>query len=137
NGVTNERVSAASVMIKNGTQGTFSDDKGNIHLRLTGNFPVTLLVSSIGFEPQEVIVTTSAALLDVKLKPTIKFGQEVVVSATRTPTSFLESPVSVERLSISSIRNAATPGFYESIAHLKGVDLTTSGLQFQTVSTRG
>ncbi len=136
NSETHEQVSAVSVTIKNRTEGTFSDDKGNIRLSFAGNFPVTLLISSIGYEPQELTVNNNEAV-NVQLKPSLTPTQEVVVSATRTPTRLLESPVSIERLNIAAIRNAATPGFYESIANLKGVDVTTSGLNFRTVSTRG
>ncbi len=35
------------------------------------------------------------------------------------------------------IRNIAAPSYYETIKNLKGVDLTTSSLTFQTPSTRG
>jgi outer membrane receptor protein involved in Fe transport len=137
NSMTNEQVSAVSVTVKNRTEGTFSDDKGNIRLSFAGNLPVTLMISSIGYEPQELTVNNNNEAVDVQLKPSLTPTQEVVVSATRTPTRLLESPVSIERINIAAIRNAATPGFYESIANLKGVDVTISGLNFRTVSTRG
>lgn len=136
NSVTKEKISAASVTIKNGKEGGFSDDKGNFRTPVTVSLPVTLIISSIGFETRELSINNNRAL-NIELTPSVSLGQEVVVSATRTPTRFLESPVSIERLNIAAIRNAATPGFYESIANMKGVDLTTSGLNFRTVSTRG
>ena len=64
-------------------------------------------------------------------------GQEVVVSATRTPQRILESPVSIERMGSAAIRNASAPNYYDAVSNLKGVDLTTSSLAFRTVSTRG
>jgi len=137
NSLTNEKISSVSVSVRNRTEGTFSDDKGNFRLPVAQNFPVTLTVSSVGFETRELTVNKSDEVLDIPLIPAIMLGQEVVVSATRTPTRFLESPVSIERLNIAAIRNAATPSFYESIANVKGVDLTTSSLTFRTVSTRG
>ncbi|MEJ7767121.1 MAG: TonB-dependent receptor [Chitinophagaceae bacterium] len=137
NSVTNEKVSSVSVTVKNKSEGTFSDDKGNFRLPVAGSFPIILMVSSVGFENLELTVINNSENPEVRLTPAAMLGQEVVVSATRTPTRFLESPVSVERLNIAAIRNAATPSFYESIANVKGVDLTTSSLTFRTVSTRG
>lgn len=137
NSISNEKVPAVSVIVKNGNEGTFSDDKGNIRLPFNGSLPVTLIISSIGFENREITVNNKSEVLDIRLKPAIMLGQKLVFSPTRTPTKVLLSPVSIEQINAADIRNAATPGFYESIANVKGVDLTTSSLTFRTVSTRG
>jgi outer membrane receptor protein involved in Fe transport len=136
NATTQEKVSAVSVLIKGGTQGTYTDEKGDFHLTVT-KLPVTLIFSSVGFEPQEINVTDASTPLQVSLAPGNSLGQEVVVSATRTPQRILESPVSIERISLAKINNAAVPNYYDAVANLKGVDLTTSSLTFKTISTRG
>ena len=136
NGSSQENLSAVSVLVKGGTQGTSSDSKGNFTITV-GRLPVTLLFSSVGFESQEITVSEATSNMQVSLKPGNSLGQEVVVSATRTPQRILESPVSIERMSLANITNAAVPNYYEGLANLKGVDLTTSSLTFRTVSTRG
>ena len=136
NSATQETISAVSVLIKGGTQGTYTDEKGNFHLMVT-RLPVTLIFSSVGFEPQEINVTDAVTTLQVSLAPGNSLGQEVVVSATRTPQRILESPVSIERIGLAKINNAAVPNYYDAVANLKGVDLTTSSLTFKTISTRG
>ncbi len=135
NSNTKEGAGAVSVTVKGGTQGTFTDDKGNFKLNIK-SFPVTLLISSVGYELQEVTLT-GAGFTQIEFKPSSALGQEVVVSATRVPQKILESPVSIERVSAATIRNAPAANFYDVILNLKGVDVTTSSLTFKTPTTRG
>ena len=130
-----EGAGAVSVTIKGTNTGTFTDDKGNFKLTLK-SLPVTLLISSVGYEMQEITIST-AGFTQVEFKPSVALGQEVVVSATRVPQKIMESPVSIERVSAASIRNAPAANFYDVVLGLKGVDVTTSSLTFKTPTTRG
>ncbi|MBC7536332.1 MAG: carboxypeptidase-like regulatory domain-containing protein, partial [Ferruginibacter sp.] len=130
-----DNIPAVSVTIKGGSSGTFTDDKGNFSISAK-SLPVTLVVSSIGFEPQEIAVSEQKKL-EVVFKPISSLGQEIVVSASRVPEKILESPVSIERVSAANIRNAPAANFYDIVATLKGVDVTTSSLTFKTPTTRG
>ena len=84
NSNTKEGSGAVSVTIKGTSSGTFTDDKGNFKLSVK-SLPVTLIVSSIGYELQEVTVTSAADVVQVQFKPTSALGQEIVVSASRVP----------------------------------------------------
>ncbi|GAB4091778.1 hypothetical protein GCM10028786_07040 [Flaviaesturariibacter terrae] len=131
-----ENVPAVSVTVKGGSQGAYTDDNGNF--RLTVNkLPVTLIVSSVGFESREITVTSASQAIDVDLTPSSILGQEVVVSATRAPERILETPVTVEKMSSLTLRNVPAPSYYEAINNLKGVDMHTASLTFRTVTTRG
>ncbi len=131
----NETLSAVSVTVKGTSRGTFTDDKGNFKLTVD-KLPVILVISSVGYEDYEVNVT-AAGFIDVSLLPKATLGQEVVVSATRVATRILESPVSVERIGASQLREAPAASFYDAVQNLKGVDFVRSGLLFGTVGTRG
>lgn len=137
NATTGEKVAAVSVTVKGADQGTFSDDKGNFRLSTSQKYPLTLIVSSIGYEQQEVTVSSAGQSIAVSLKPANALGQEVVVSATKVATKILESPVSIERVSTAQIRNAPAATYYDMLRGLKGVDFTTSSLTFNTPTTRG
>jgi len=132
-----EFVPAASVTIKGGASGTFTDSKGNFKLTTNQRPPFTLVISSIGFETQEIQVTDASAPVQVDFKPASSLGSEVVISASRVPERILESPVSVERVNATAIRNSPASSYYDVIGNLKGVDMTTSSLTFKTPSTRG
>ncbi|MEJ7913746.1 MAG: TonB-dependent receptor, partial [Chitinophagaceae bacterium] len=130
-----QAVQAVSITIKGASGGTYTDGSGNFELTVP-RLPVTLIISSIGFETQEY-TANDAASIDINFVPASTLGQEVVVSASRTPERILESPVTIERISSAAIRNAPAASFYDVLANIKGVDLVTSSLTFKTPSTRG
>ncbi len=135
NSSTKEAASAVSITIKGTSSGTFTDDKGNFSLTAK-SLPVTLLITSVGYEIKEVTVTNTTPL-DISFNPSNALGQEVVVSATRVATRILESPVTIERVGAAAIRDMAAPSYYDAIGNLKGVDQVSSSLTFKTYSTRG
>ena len=137
NGENKEAVPAASVVLKGGTAGTYSDNQGNFKLTINHSFPFTLIISSVGYETKEVVVESGSTAIDIDLKPASVEGTEVVVSATRSQIRSLESPVSIERMSSSAIREVSAANFYDAIGNLKGVDVVTSSILFKTMGTRG
>ncbi|MEQ1678211.1 MAG: TonB-dependent receptor [Chitinophagaceae bacterium] len=136
NATSKENVPAVSVVVKGTSQGTYTNSNGGFSLKVA-KLPVTLVISSIGYETQELTVTDASKPVQVDFKVNNTLGQEVVVAATRAPQRLLESPVTVERMSSSVIRNVAAPSVYEAITNLKGVDVHTASLTFRTVTTRG
>ena len=136
NNATAENASAVSVTIKGSDAGTFTDANGHFSIS-TKSVPVTLVFSSVGYATQEVTVTNASQKVSVDFVPSNALGQEVVVSATRSSQRILESPVSIERVSASTIRTAPAASYYDVVANLKGVDVVTSSLTFKTPTTRG
>ncbi len=137
NSTTGDDIPAVSVTVKGSGSGTYTDDKGNFKLSSDKPAPLTLLVSSIGYQLQEVPVANASSPVNISLVPASTLGQEVVISATRTPSRILESPVTIERISAANIRNSASVSYYDIIGKLKGVDVVSSSLTFSTPSTRG
>ncbi len=137
NSQSKESVEAVSIGIKGTSVGTFSNDKGEFKLSVSQKFPITLIINSIGFNPQELVVESALQDLNVQLLTKSILGQEVVVSASKVPQKILESPVSIERISSANIKNSAVSSYYDILSSLNGVDFTTSSLTFKTPSTRG
>ncbi len=131
-----EIVPAVSVLVKGTTQGTYTNSEGEFSLKVS-KLPVVLVFSSIGFESQELTVSDAKKPIEIDFIVNNALGQEVVVAATRAPQRTLESPVTIERMSPSLIKNIAAPSVYEAITNLKGVDVHTASLTFRTVTTRG
>jgi outer membrane receptor protein involved in Fe transport len=132
-----ERVAAVSVAIKGTAAGTFTDDRGNFRLTTSLQPPFTLIFSSIGFETQEVTVSSPGSRVEVSFVPSSTLGKEVVVSATRGAIRSLESPVSIETMSSTTAHEVPVPSFYDAVANMKEVDAVTSSLLFKTMGTRG
>lgn len=137
NSTNNEPVPAVSVVVKGSESiGAFTDQDGVFKLSVP-RLPVVLVFSSVGFGTQEVNVSSATQNLDINFVPGFSLGQEVVISASRTPERILESPVSIERVSIANIRTAAASSYYDIVTTLKGVDIIASSLTFKTPTTRG
>ncbi|WP_316793637.1 TonB-dependent receptor [Pedobacter frigoris] len=137
NSATQEPAYAVSVRIKNSSDGTYSDDRGRFQLSTKKKLPVTLLISSIGYEPKEVEVLQFNTSLEISLDPGSILGQEVVVSASRVVQKKLSSPVTIEQISSKEITNSPQLNYMDMIQGLRGVDVTVSSIGFTSISTRG
>ena len=73
---------------------------------------------------------------DLDTVPVQNLG-ELIITATRQEESLLKSPVSVEKLTLPSIRQSAQPGFFEAIQNLKGIQVITPSLGFRVINARG
>lgn len=137
NSTNKDVVPAVSITIKGTSVGTFTDEKGNFKLVTSQKLPLTLVISSVGYESKEINVTSATEIVQVDFTPSSTLGTEVVVSASRVPERILESPVSIERVGTATIRNTPATNYYDIIRTLKGVDVTTASLTFTSVTTRG
>jgi len=126
----------ASIVIKGKLTGTTTDANGNFALNTTSPLPITLQVSVVGYQKQDVDVTTDGPL-DIALSSKAVLMDEMVFSASRVEESILESPVSIEKLDAKAIRETASVNFYEGLQNLKGVEMVTSGLTYKQINTRG
>lgn len=136
NSITKDPVPSVSVVVKGSSSGTFTNENGTFKIGVSKT-PAVLVLSSVGYETQEVTANSSDADLAIDFIPASSLGQEVVVSASRLPERILESPVSIERISAATIRNAPASSYYDVVSTLKGVDVVASSLTFKTPTTRG
>ncbi len=135
---TNETLVGVNIVVQGRVVGTITDLRGNFNLRVSQAPPLTLVFSMIGFSSKEIEITNeNTTNLNVQLAESSILGQEVVVSASRVEESVLRSPVTVERMDIISIREAPQASFYDGLKNLKGVDMSTQSLTFQSFNTRG
>ena len=136
-GGNNEPLVGVNILVKGKVVGTVVDTDGNFSLTVNNAPPFTLVISSVGYETQEVEITQSTSDLSISLNEQTILGQEVVVSASRVEESILESPVSIEKMDIRDVQSSAAPNFYDQIANLKGIDVSAQGLIIKTVNVRG
>ena len=132
-----EPLSSVSIHIKGTVAGTITTDSGYFKIKTRLKFPITLVFSSVGFQSQEFQVNNLQSKLQVALVTQTLLGKEVVVTASRVEESILRSPVAIEKLDIRAIRETPSPGFYDALENVKGVQMTTSSLTFKVPNTRG
>lgn len=133
----NEPIPGANVVLVGKAEGTTTDFDGNFTFNTSEEPPFRLRVSSIGFTEFVVNVTANNQTLSVVLREASTLLDEIVVSASRTPERIFESPVSVERFGLKEIKNTTAESFYGGLQNLKGVDINTNSLTFQSINTRG
>jgi len=126
----------ANIIVVGTSSGAISDFDGKFSLTVNQNPPFTVQVSSVGFETATQDITTNNQDITVALNEGSVLD-EVVISASRTPERIFESPVTVERFGIKEIKNTASADFYGGLENLKGVDVNTNSLTFQSINTRG
>lgn len=137
-GSTNETLAGVNIVVKGSVVGTISNQNGEFKLEINQNPPFTLSFSFIGFATQELQITeASTTAIEISLEEQSLLGQEVVVSASRVEESILQSPVTIEKMDITSIKQAATPDFYDALANVKGVQVNSGSMNFTAVNTRG
>ena len=138
NTTTQEPISGASIRIKNLSKTTTSTNDGSFQLKIDQtNLPVTLIISSIDTEPFEIQVNNGNESLQIALTPKTIILNEVVTAASRVQESILSSPVSIEKMSLKTIKENPSFTFYDGLQSLKGMEVVTSSLTYKQVNTRG
>ncbi len=132
-----EPVPGANIVIVGKAVGATADFDGNFTLETSETPPFQLRVTSIGYAETLVEVASSGQSFSIVLNEAQTFLDEVVISASRTPERIFESPVSVERFGLKEIQSTSAPSFYEGLQNLKGVDINTNSLTFNSINTRG
>ena len=133
----NEPIPGANIVIVGKTIGTVTDFDGNFNLATSEVPPFKIEISSIGYSSNSETITGNNQTLTITLNESQTFLDEVVISASRTPERIFESPVTVERMGLETIKSTTAADFYGGLENLKGVDVNTNSLTFKSVNTRG
>ncbi len=137
-GVSGDPLAGVNIIVKGRVLGTITDTGGQFNLTVNAAPPLTLVLSFVGYRSQEIEITNATTSnLDIKLEEQTILGQEVVVSASRVEESILKSPVTIEKLDLLTIRQTPAADFYDALANVKGVQFTSSSLNFPQINTRG
>ena len=101
---TNAPLPGANIIVKGTSNGSISDFDGKFSINVA-NFPATLMVSSVGFNTKEVIVT-SAQNIKVSLTEGVSLD-EVVLIGTRNPNrSTTDSAVPIDVIDVTELVTA-------------------------------
>lgn len=134
---TGELLIGASIGIKGTTIGAITDFDGKFSINpVTKPLPLTLVITFVGYTPQELVVNDFKTLT-ITLKTDGKVLKELVFTDVRLTEKQRESALTVEAMDILAIRQTPAANFYEGLGMLKGVDITTASLGFKVINTRG
>jgi outer membrane receptor protein involved in Fe transport len=133
----NGPIPGANITIKGDNAGATSDADGKFTITTTKKPPFTIEISSIGYGVKTVEITSASQKVQTILEEEKTALDEIVVSASRTPETIRESPVTIERLTVKDIKKTASPTFYDALENLKEVQMNTSSMAFKSINTRG
>ena len=134
---TGEPLPGVTIAIKGTVDGTQTDGDGKFVLKAANTFPLTLIVTYVGYEKQEYVVENEKTIINFEIKPQSILVNEIVVSASRVEENILKSPVAIDKLDIIALRETPAASYYDAMENIKGVQLTTSSLSFKVPNTRG
>ncbi|MNK12369.1 catecholate siderophore receptor CirA [compost metagenome] len=135
--LTKQPIPGVGITVKGTTSGTATDANGRYSFSTTRKAPFSLVISFLGYTPVEIEITGNTSGIMTELEQVAILGQEVVISASRTPERILESPVSIERMGQSTVKELSAPSFYDALTNMKGVEISTQSLTFKSINTRG
>lgn len=126
----------AAVIIKGTTTGTSTDVNGSFSISVP-KLPVTLTVSSVGYKKMDFEVKSASQKLEFAVEPDNIFLNSVQIEDTRITEKQKEAPLTVESMDLVAIKQTASVSFYEGLANMKGVDMTSASIGFKILNTRG
>ncbi len=130
-------IAGASIALKGKLTGTISDANGNFSLNIFSKPPLVLVISSVGFQKQEIEINDASQSLSIGLAQRSELLDETVITASRVEENILQSPVSIEKMDSKAIRETPSINFYDGLQNIKSVEMVTSGLTFKQINTRG
>ncbi len=136
-GNNSEPLIGANIVLKGTSSGTITDFDGKFSLTISEATPFTVVVSYVGHESKELVINESESDLQITLAEESSFLQEVVVSASRVEEKLLESPVSIEKLDLQTIKASTSSDYYDQMLKLKGVTGASGSMSFNAINTRG
>jgi outer membrane receptor for ferrienterochelin and colicin len=85
----------------------------------------------------EYTVTSTEKPLAIKLEQNVTELKEAEIRDSRITEKQKQNPITVETMDATAIKQTPAANFYEGLAHLKGVDLTSASIGFKIINTRG
>ena len=133
-----EPLAGATVLVSGTFLGSSTNSTGDFVIPVTANsaFPLVLSVAYLGYETQQVTVAQPGDPVIVTLIPARAINQ-VVAAASRQEENILRTPVTVEKVTQAQIRQLGQPDLLGSLTQFKGIDVNTSSMLTNSVSTRG
>ncbi|WP_018622990.1 carboxypeptidase-like regulatory domain-containing protein [Spirosoma luteum] len=133
-------LAGATIVIRNTNTGTTTQNDGQFALQTTGELPLTISVSFIGYQPRNVQVRGYnfrhiVAILSQERIPAQ--ARDGVMVASRVEEISQKAPLTVEKLEAAQFQQAPAVSPFGALQYVKGVDLMTQSLPFQSVNLRG
>ena len=126
---------SANIIINGTDVGTTSYDDGHFSIIINKNFPITLIITHIGYEQKEILLNRQDKI-EVFLVPKILIGEEVIIKGVQRH-SDREISSKIEIVELKTIEQRGIRDISEILTELEGVNINTTSYGKQTISIRG
>ena len=135
---THEALPGVNIIINELSAGAVSNISGHYQINKIPNGQFFVTFSFVGYEnrTKKVDFQGHPITLDVKLKPMVIQGQEVVITGNFTGTQH-ENTVGINTLEMKNITRVSQPSFMASLASVPGVSMISKGPGVGTPVIRG
>lgn len=133
---TKEPLVGASILVKGTVYGASTGIDGTFELNPSKDFPVTLVISYIGYEKKELTVSNSSPL-NISLEPSGSSLLEVVVTSRRRKEEAQEIPIPITVLGAAQIENSGSFNVNRVKELAPSVQLYSSNPRNTTINIRG
>jgi outer membrane receptor protein involved in Fe transport len=130
-----EPIPGVEVSVLNSNIKTISIFDGSFEINIT-NYPSILVFKHTGYETKNDTIQ-KFGLVTIILEEKAKTIKSATVSSNKVKEKRKESPVTIESMGMSAIKETPAANFYEGLGHLKGVDMVSASLGFRIINTRG
>ncbi len=129
-------LAGATVVIIGTTTGTTTDVDGKFTLQVNQGPPFTIEISFVGMVKSTVEITqANTAGLNIVLEADAQTLGEVIVSGYVIDEVARTLPI--VKMGALQVQTTPAADYYRGLANLKGIDMTTSSINFQIVNARG
>ena len=130
-----EALIGATILIEGTTNGAITDIDGKFAFSTDSEPPFNLKVSFIGYKDQIIAFSDKGQKLKIKMEPSALMLEMLEISDFRVSEKQRQDPLTVESMDILAIKETPADNFYDGLAMMKGVDLTSASLGFKVINT--
>ncbi|MCS7085428.1 MAG: TonB-dependent receptor, partial [Bacteroidia bacterium] len=134
---TGEGLLGANVVVRGTRYGAVTDEAGRFKINYPGRPPVTLIVTYIGYDSAAVVVNDFSKPVVVSMGAAGVLTEEIQIVDVYISEKLQESPQTIERMDLATIKSTPAANFYDGLGNLKGVDVTAAAMGFKVINTRG
>lgn len=132
----NEPLEMANVRVQGTTTGTTTNASGFFSFETGRTGELTLEISYVGFKTA-VVKTMPGPGLRIKLEPDIIMGSEVVISASRVDEKLMETPLTIQKVSVRQIQDAPSGDYFSGLGNMRDVEVINNSIGFKVFNARG
>ena len=130
-----EPISNANIVLLGTTDGTATNDQGFFQILTNQDFPVTLLVSHIGYLPQQFTLSAQETI-KIRLSPAVLPSDDISVIGTRSRAN-QEVSAGVDILSLKEMEQVGASDLSDALRTLSSIQIEQVEGGNQTISIRG